>query len=359
MAIRALLLLVTLTSAFAAHENMATQDRGEVRVQVRSEAFREIRAMLKSGVTREEILACLDHETPNSEQSQGPLNLGEEQLAGEEPTTHLQGEEPTFVAKIDQIIHGAESLESAPTGEYVDKTPTEMRFTSSQTSQWNDGWKKWFKKAAPHECFSPGLGCGSGSGWSTGRLFGKGDEACKMLNFLTDEHGVCDKRLPGSSNEDKIFGASSCNLNRFSKSPCFGSIEDQIIKGKCKDKNKSEKGCSVSASVKTKVQLKGKSFTTMEIAGKAANGNRCELIAGIHISECKTCDCRPLLNYDTYAQSVTNATGCAEWQLKATNFIQSNFVSRFRQKHMQALNYRCGAARKLKTTYGEQFDPEL
>ena len=48
----------------------SSQDRGEVRVQVRSEAFREIRAMLKSGATRDEVLARLDHETPNSEQSQ-------------------------------------------------------------------------------------------------------------------------------------------------------------------------------------------------------------------------------------------------------------------------------------------------
>ena len=43
----------------------------QARVQVRAEAFlREIRAMLKSGATREEVLARLDHETPNSEQSQ-------------------------------------------------------------------------------------------------------------------------------------------------------------------------------------------------------------------------------------------------------------------------------------------------
>jgi len=226
-----------------------------------------------------------------------------------------------------------------------------------QRRQYNTGWKKWFKAAAPHECISPARNFKCD--WSNGRLFGKGDEACKMHAFLTDEHGVCDSGLGGNWGSDRKFGASSCNLNHNSSSPCFGSMENQAHFTQCRDAPKSKRGCSVGASVNTKVQLKGKNFTTMEIAGKAANGNRCELIAGIHISECKTCDCRPLLNYDTYAQSVTNATGCAEWQLKATNFIQSNLVVRFRQKHMQALNYRCGAARKLKTTYGEQFDPEL
>ena len=131
-----------------------------------------------------------------------------------------------------------------------------------------------------------------------------------MHTFLTDEHGVCDSGLGGNHrHHDRKFGASSCNLNHTSSSPCFGSMENQAHFTHCRDAPKSKRGCSVGASVNTKVQLKGKNFTTMEIAGKAANGNRCELIAGIHISECKTCDCRPLLNYDTYTQSVTNATG--------------------------------------------------
>ena len=86
----------------------------------------------------------------------------------------------------------------------------------------------------------------------------------------------------------------------------------------------------------------------LQVTGKSRFGVKCALDFGMHISKCKTCDCKELLRYKTHVvpakhwqQEGNIAPDCSVWMMRATNHLETYFAAIYRQPQMLKIREQC------------------
>ena len=87
----------------------------------------------------------------------------------------------------------------------------------------------------------------------------------------------------------------------------------------------------------------------LQVTGKSRFGVKCALDFGMHISKCKTCDCKKLLRYKTRVapakhwqqEGTSTQSDCSVWVLRATNPMETFFATTYRQNAMLKIREQC------------------
>ena len=78
------------------------------------------------------------------------------------------------------------------------------------------------------------------------------------------------------------------------------------------------------------------------MAGTSIRGAECKLQAGYHLSVCKNCNCKSLINFKTFVDPAAgNPAGCESWMLRASNFVESYYAATQRQPQMLRIQFKC------------------
>merc|ERR1712166_838708 len=231
---------------------------------------------------------------------------------------------------------------------------------------WKDGWKTWFTSTAQSDCRytkavdnkvrggSPPDGrCGQWRWfWGRSEQNRPNEHACKRYEHDVKQFGKCGGSLGGQRHNNKHFATTSCKLTRSSFRPCVGSMKPVAHYHTCMHKrNKHVNGCNG-----TNVMRNNKEFYAVTVAGTSIRGAECKLQAGYHMSVCKDCNCKSLINFKTFVEPAAgNPAGCVSWMLRASNFVETYFAASRRQPQMLRKQFKC---RKQKAKSKKQKQEE-